>query len=49
MLGCGERNVRDLAARGVLASGRKVGRRLAFDRAEVVAEQLRRSEETRCA
>jgi len=43
ILGCGPRNVRDLAARGVL-SGRLFGGRMTFDRDEIVAEQLRRSE-----
>ncbi len=43
MLGCKSRNVRDLRARGVL-EGRLVGGRLAFERAEVAAEVLRRRE-----
>jgi len=43
LLGCGERNVRDLRSRGVL-EGRLVAGRLVFDRAEVAAEVLRRRE-----
>lgn len=43
LLGCGARNVRDLAARGVLTR-RLLGGRMRFDRDEIVAEQLRRSE-----
>lgn len=37
LLGCGRRNVRSLAERGVLTSGRVVAGRLVLDRAEVLA------------
>jgi hypothetical protein len=45
MLGCQPRNVRDLHAREVLASGRLVGGRLLFERTEVEAEAQRRAED----
>lgn len=44
MLGCGERNVRDLASRGVLPTSRHVGGRLQLDRIEVQAEADRRAQ-----
>lgn len=44
LLGCTARNVRDLAARGVLTSGRQVAGRLQFERSEIEGERLRRQE-----
>lgn len=54
MLGCKPRNVRDLAVREVLRSGRKRAGRLLFERSEIEAEARRRAEahrpqEDRCA
>ncbi|WP_369053899.1 MerR family transcriptional regulator [Kineococcus terrestris] len=49
MLGCTPRNVRDLAQRGVLDSGRQVAGRLLLERTEVAALAQHRIESRRTA